>query len=173
MSEQELKELAADILKNGLREQVLFFRNDEQPKALLDGRNKLDAMAYAGLLTADKNGVLWTKKFERGVWQSREALAGKDRYGDPYALTLSYNLHRRHLTPKQKRDLIAKLLKANPDKSDRQIAEQTKTSPTTVGKVRAKKEASGDVSKVDTRTDTKGGKQPTKKIETKTHCIRD
>jgi DNA repair exonuclease SbcCD ATPase subunit len=59
-------------------------------------------------------------------------------------------------------------LKADPSKSDRQIAEQTKTSPTTVGKVRAEKEASGDVSKVDTRTDTKGRKQPSSKPQQQT-----
>jgi hypothetical protein len=39
----------------------------------------------------------------------------------------------------------------------------TKTSPTFVGKVRAEKEATGDVSTVDTRTDTKGRKQPAKR----------
>ena len=55
------------------------------------------------------------------------------------------------------------MLKAAPEKSDRQIAKQAKASPTFVGKVRAEGEASGDVSTVDTRTDTKGRKQPAKK----------
>ena len=38
-----------------------------------------------------------------------------------------------------------------------------KASPTTVGTVRTKLEATGDVSKLDTRQDTKGRKQPAKK----------
>jgi hypothetical protein len=76
---------------------------------------------------------------------------------------LSANIHRRHLTTEQKRELIAKLIKQTPNKSDRQIAKQTKTSPTTVGKIRKETENAGDVSKVDTRTDTKGRKQPSAK----------
>lgn len=50
-------------------------------------------------------------------------------------------------------------MKAHPEKSDRQIAAELDASPTTVGKVRAEKEAAGDVSTVDTRTDTKGRRQ--------------
>jgi hypothetical protein len=59
--------------------------------------------------------------------------------------------------------LIAKLIKATPEKSDRQIAETVKASPTTVGTVRAKMEAKGDVSKLDTRADSKGRQQPVKR----------
>ena len=55
------------------------------------------------------------------------------------------------------------MLKINPEKTDRQIAASVKASPTTVGKVRAELEENGDVSNVDTRTDTKGRKQPAKK----------
>jgi hypothetical protein len=59
--------------------------------------------------------------------------------------------------------VIAKLLKADPTKSDRSIAETVKASPTFVGKVRAEKEAAGEVSTVDTRVDKKGVKQPAKR----------
>src|SRR5262249_25952616 len=81
----------------------------------------------------------------------------------PYAYVISANIHRRHLTAEQKRDLIAKLIKATPEKSDRQIAEQAKSNRTTVGQIRKTLEKSGDVSIVDTRTDTKGREQPAKK----------
>ena len=37
------------------------------------------------------------------------------------------NVTRRHLTQEQKRELVAKLLEAHPDKSDRQIAATAKT----------------------------------------------
>src|SRR5262249_61808449 len=82
------------------------------------------------------------------------------RGNDPSANRTSANTHRRHLTAEQKRELIAKLIKATPEKSDRQIAETVKASPTTVGTVRAEMEAKGDVSKLDTRRDSKGRKQP-------------
>jgi hypothetical protein len=88
-------------------------------------------------------------------------LLGRDV--DPWAYVISANLHRRHLTVEQKRDLIAKLIKATPEKSDRQIAETVKASPTTVGTVRAEMEATGDVSKLDTRTDSRGPAQPATK----------
>jgi hypothetical protein len=38
---------------------------------------------------------------------------------DPYEYVLSANLHRRHLTADQKRELIAKVLKAKPEASVR------------------------------------------------------
>jgi hypothetical protein len=82
---------------------------------------------------------------------------------DPYDFVISANIHRRHLTAEQKRELIGNLLKANPEKSDRRIAETVKASPTTVGDVRSKMEATGDVSKLDTRRDTKGREQPARK----------
>jgi hypothetical protein len=83
-----------------------------------------------------------------------------DKSVDPYAYVVSANIHRRHLTAEQKRELIAKLIKTTPEKSDRQIAETVKASPTTVGTVRAEMEAKGDVSKLDTRRDSKGREQP-------------
>jgi hypothetical protein len=92
-------------------------------------------------------------------------LIASTHHGGPTAYVISANIHRRHLTAEQKRDLIAKLLKAQPEKSDRQIADTVKASPTTVGTVRAKMEAAGDVSKLDTRRDRKGRQQPASKPE--------
>ena len=81
---------------------------------------------------------------------------------DPYEYVISANIRRRHLKPEDKLDLIARVLQAQPNKSDRTIAKQTKTSPTTVGKVRAKKEAAGELSTVDSRVgaDNKVRKRP-------------
>jgi hypothetical protein len=78
---------------------------------------------------------------------------------DPVAFVISANLKRRHLSAEQKRELIGKLLKADPSKSDRQIAETAKASPTTVGTVRREMEARGVVSNLDTRTDARGVEQ--------------
>jgi len=76
---------------------------------------------------------------------------------------ISANIQRRHLTAEQRRSLIAKLLKVDPSKSDRQIAATVKASPTTVGTVRAEMEAAGEVSNLDTRIDAKGVQQPAKR----------
>jgi hypothetical protein len=141
MEGEELTALINDIKVNGQREPITLYEGK-----ILDGRNRYRACIELG------------RKPE-----TREHHAGCAYIGDPLAYIISANIHRRHLTPGQKRDLIAKLLKADPEKSDRQIAETVKASPTFVGKVRAEKEATGDVSTVDTRTDTKGRKQPAKK----------
>lgn len=75
-------------------------------------------------------------------------------------MALRLNLHRRSLTREQKRDLIAASLKADPQLSDRQHAERTGASPTTVGTVRSDLVEAGEVSNLDTRTDAKGVEQP-------------
>ena len=171
--EAELKELAGDIEAHGLQTRVVVWNPSEDPDdedkyLLLDGRSRLDALALLGLLHVDQHGAIHLNKSWNGkTWLAYETpfeLLARHRDGDdPYALALSLNLHRRHLTTEQKRELIAKLLKAKPEQSDRQIANQIKASPTTVGKIRKESEDAGDVSKLDTRTDTKGREQPSTK----------
>jgi hypothetical protein len=167
MSESELRELGEDIKKNGLTSSIVLFEGK-----LLDGRNRLDAIellrieySFLGGTDPAKWHGLYTLPNQRAKSGRRDSGVSLFSYfgGDPYAFVLSANIHRRHLTTEQKRELIVKLLKAKPEQSDRQIAKQTKTSPTTVGTIRKKAEATGDVSKLDTRTDTKGRKQPSVK----------
>jgi hypothetical protein len=86
---------------------------------------------------------------------------------DPWAYVTSANLHRRHLTAEQKRDLIAKLIETDPTKSNRQIAKTVKVDHKTVASVRAEKEGRGEIPHVETRTDTKGRKQSARKTTTK------
>jgi hypothetical protein len=138
MEGAEFEELIADIKTNGLQEHIALYEGK-----ILDGRNR-----YRACLAAKVTPITYD---------------AEPFITDPAAYVISANLHRRHLNAEQKRDLIAKLLKATPEKSDRQVAGMVKASPTFVGKVRAEKEATGDVSTVDTRTDTKGRKQPAKK----------
>jgi protein gp37 len=170
MSPDELRALGEDIKKNGLREPVVLFAEEggggiyrESEQLLLDGRNRLDAMEAVGLTTIREGRLYLMDRLDGGyvvkycLW--KRAVTGFD----PYAFVISANIHRRHLTAEQKRELIAQLIKATPEKSDRQIAETVKASPTTVGTVRAKMESKGDVSKLDTRTDSTGRKQPARK----------
>jgi hypothetical protein len=148
MSEAELKELGADIKKNGLTSRVVLWRDQESEKDfVLDGRNRLDAMTRASL-DIDIN-----KHFE---WR----ISTKT---DPYEYVISANIHRRHLTAEQKRDLIGKLLKARPGSSNLQIAKQVKADDKTVASVRRELEGRSEIPNVEVRTDTKGRKQPAKK----------
>lgn len=156
MSESELRELGDDIRRNGLHEGVALF--DGQ---LLDGINRLDAMEMAGIKLVVGNG-----QFD---WKS---IGHRNVNGiDPITFVVSKNIHRRHLTAEQKRDLVTELIKRQPEKSDRQIAEQIKSNRTTVGQIRKKLEKSGDVSTIDTRTDARGRKQPAHKKLTKDPAV--
>jgi hypothetical protein len=167
MSPDELKVLGEDIKENGLRTPIVLttvtsgYRDDGRDH-LLDGRNRLDAMERVGFVLVKKG-----KLDPHLGWEDDITLLPPRPCSVPeseaYMAAVSLNIHRRHLTSEQRRDLITKLIKATPEKSDRQIAEQVKASPTTVGTVRTKLEATGDVSKLDTRQDTKGRKQPAKK----------
>jgi hypothetical protein len=165
---QGFKELVSDIWKN-LRATIIGWASSEG-QFLLDGHNRLDALAQLGLLYETSDHHLGIKKWAHMKWT--ELLAGRiegsgaweNLYeGNPCAIALSLNVHRRHLDAKGKRAAIDDLLKLAPGKSDRQIAEQVRSSPTTVGKRRRKAESAGDVSKLDTRIDTKGRAQPAKK----------
>ena len=73
--------------------------------------------------------------------------------------------HRRHLDAETKRNIIAALLKRQPESSDRTIGKMVDSDHKTVAKVRAKLEDVGTIPHVETRTDSKGRKQPSKKPE--------
>lgn len=130
MPEAELRELAEDIKANGLRNKVSLHNG-----MLLDGRNRLDALELLGWLEIDETGSLCVPRFGDG----------HDGIFDPYAFILSSNVHRRHLTADQRRELITKVLKAKPEASNRQIAKQVKADDKTVGKVRAQLEATAEI----------------------------
>jgi hypothetical protein len=149
MSPAELKDLAEDIKKSGvLANNVVVWReNSDSPRQLLDGRNRLDAIEIA----------------EEGPIDPMDYAEELNSSVDPYAYVISANIKRRHLTAKQKRELIKKLLKERPEKSNRQIAEAVKVHHGTVGAVRDEMEGRGEISHVETRTDTKGRDQPARK----------
>jgi hypothetical protein len=182
MPPDERRVLGADIRKHGLREPVVVQRqyrrraddsiaNDHDYKlVLLDGIGRLDSMEEAGFPLVrdgklDKtlgHAALGLKPLTDGAY------AELDFGIDPYDFVVSRNILRRHLNAKQRRELIAKLLKADASKSDRQIGEMIKADHKTVGAVRAEKEATGEISPVEKRVgkDRKARKQPVKKATT-------
>ena len=149
MDEEQQKELAEDIRKHGLREPCGLWKDGDGKEWLLDGRNRLDAMALAK--DADHESHFVTLRADT----------------DPWTYVLSANVHRRHLTRAQKRALITKVLEAKPEQSNRQIAKQTGVDHKTVAKERAAAEGRGEIPHVDKATDTKGRRQPVKRSKPK------
>jgi hypothetical protein len=150
----ELKVLGEDIKINGLTSPIVLWSDGKSPAVLLDGRSRLDAIEMViGPVQVDSDGKL--------DWPDGGTIIIGPPV-DPYAYVISANIHRRHLTAEQKRELITRLLKAQPEKSDRQIAETVKASPTTVGTARAEMEVTGELSKLDSRVgaDGKSRRQP-------------
>jgi hypothetical protein len=151
MSEAELKELAADIKKHGLAEPVALY--NEYPKdadgnvslsnhriVLIDGRKRLDALDLLAEKIFDKKGL---------VLEAISHFPDEPKDNGPANYVISRNIHRRHLTAEQRRDLIAKVLKANPDQSNNQVAKQVKADDKTVAKVRRDLESTSEIPKLD------------------------
>jgi ParB-like chromosome segregation protein Spo0J len=141
MEGEEFDALVEDIKANGLREPIKLFDG-----MILDGRNRYRACV------------------ELGYDPPYHDLTGKV---DPRIYVISANIHRRHLPPEQRRDLIVRF--ADWTKSDRAIAADMKTNKNTVGRLRKKAEATVPTGTVDKRTgaDGKARKQPAKKPDEK------
>jgi ParB-like chromosome segregation protein Spo0J len=166
MSKDQARQLAEDIEKHGLREKpAVWLDRDTKTYVLLDGRHRLDALELKGdelnHAFADakpkRDKPSWYT-FGNNCWGSVEYFQAVD--DDPYEYAASRNIHRRHLTSDQTRDVIAKLLKHNPEKSDRGIAKLAGADHKTVAKERRRQEDVGTIPHVARRTDAKGRKQP-------------
>jgi ParB-like chromosome segregation protein Spo0J len=151
LGDVQLAELATDIGEHGLRVPVSTWRDAGGKLWLLDGINRLDALAlHSKVLVVD--GEIAEVLVEQVPPET-----------DPESFVISANVHRRHLTLTQQREMAAKLLAREPRRSDRDVGRVTGLSPSTVGKVRERAEAAGRVSKSNTHTDSKGREQPASK----------
>jgi len=151
ISHDELLALSADIRINGLQERAKLIIVDGV-YTLADGRSRLDALEMSGPIQVFTGNSPNNAIFEVIVPKV-----------DPAVYALSVNLHRRHLMPEQKRELIENLLKAHPEFSDRFIASATKVSDKTVGTRRHELEGRAEIPHVATRTDITGRRQPVRK----------
>jgi len=164
LSDDELRALGEDIIKNGLKLPiVLWCAHPKGEPLLLDGCNRLDAIE----LVTRKTVEVGAPSLMAGDFLATDKVIVLDKSVDPYAYVESVNLNRRHLSAERKRELIAKLLKATPEKSNRQIAERAKVDHKTVGAVRVGLEGRGEIPHADNRRDTKGRKQPSRKLTPK------
>jgi hypothetical protein len=158
MEGAEFDALVADIKANGLREKIDLYEGK-----IVDGRNRYLALQRLEIDPSADSSKYFRKALYAHTTSGEIAPHEQNNDDRVRAYVISKNIHRRHLTPEQKRDLIARVLKATPEKSNRQIAKATGVSHTHVNKVRAEMEEAGDVETVSTSMDTKGRKQPAKK----------
>jgi DNA methylase/ParB-like nuclease domain len=115
MMSRELKDkFAEDIKKRNCIYPIVVTPEGE----IIDGRIRAEICESLGI-KPKKIIVSSLSKKEREEWR------------------IALNLHRRHLSREQVRELIARLLILTPHVSDRSIAATVGVSPTTVGKVRA------------------------------------
>jgi ParB-like chromosome segregation protein Spo0J len=135
LKDAEFDGLVEDIRKHGLREPIILFE-----QKVIDGRNRERACLKAGV-------------------EPRYCSMEFDNHDAATAYVISKNIRRRHLTSEQRRELIEKLLRADPTKSDRQIARTVKGDNKTVGAVRKRAEAREEIPHVSKRTDSKGRSQ--------------
>src|SRR6516225_11111327 len=171
MSEPELRELGEDIKANGLRLSIVLYKGK-----LLDGRNRLDAMELVGIKFGFHADASTKEFYYLHACDGSDVLDGgvgviNHFDGDPYDFVLPANLHRRHLTSEQKRELIAKVLKAKPEASNATVAKQVKADDKTVAKVRRKLESTSEIPKLE-KTVGKDGKARPKNKKAKSHRDR-
>jgi hypothetical protein len=163
MSAEELKSIGKDIKTNGLKQPIVFWRDEETKKeSLLDGRSRLDAMEAEGL-PIFAGGALVVPHVIRTLNPKGKHDVKRPESETPESYVWSANVHRRHLDGKQKREAIANAIKAHPEKSSRAIARMVGVSHNTVESVRTEMEDVGKLPTSPTRTDTQGRQQPAHK----------
>jgi hypothetical protein len=139
MGDEELRELADDIKRNGLLEPIKLWRDntaeakgsDEDGQLyILDGRNRwaaLQLLGYTDPSLAPKGKEVDSTVQVLAAMKEYFHSSGKggkiwQPWINPVTYVLSRNVHRRHLTSEQKRQAIAAYLKAEPTTSDRKVA---------------------------------------------------
>jgi hypothetical protein len=177
---KELDTLAEDIKANGLKAPIITWFDKDDVEWLIDGRNRLDAMALLGYqfrrvkfnaagdipatqlsiigpvnLRAAPYTVQYCETSACGPWGGPVA--------DPYVLARSYNIERRHLSIEDRRNIAAELLRAAPNRSNRSVAAEVKLDDKTVAAVRKEAEARSEIPHVENRADSKGRSQPATK----------
>ena len=173
MTDAELRDLGADIKANGMRVPITLWKEAKDWKpVLLDGRNRLAAMEVAGIeiITSPDYGSEGDPQIRLYFRRDGEAfpiptveVRGDHLGGDPAEYVVSANLLRRHLTPDQKRSLIANILKSTPQKSNWRVAKQVNVDHKTVANVRAEQEATGEIPQLKETTGADGKARPARK----------
>ena len=138
LTDEEYQSLKADIRLRG----VLVSLEFDDVGNILDGhtRNRIIMELRAEGVRVDHQSII------------RPGLTEPEKRAHVRAL----NLQRRHLTPVQRRNLIAQQLQETPEKSDRLVASQLHVDRETVGKVRGVLEATGGIPPLEERVGADG-----------------
>src|SRR3954452_16389327 len=112
MTGPQIDELARDIGAHGLQQPITVFPGENGP-VLLDGRNRLAAICR---IPDQQRRETLLREISMG-----QHVVTVSANTDPSLYILSANIHRRHLTPQQKRELISALLESGSSRSDRAI----------------------------------------------------
>lgn len=121
--------LVKSIKERGLIDPITLYEG-----AILDGCNRYRACLEAGV----------------------EPRTTKFNGHNPEMYVLDRNLHRRHLTNAQKRQMAEKILKLSPERSNRHIAVQLKTDDHTIASVRNELEAAAEIPQLGKRVNQHG-----------------
>ncbi len=131
MPADDFAELVADIKRNHLVSAIATAGDG----SILDGWHRYKACIAAGV----------KPRFEPVSYIIEPAAEGAGRTMTEAEFVIAQNAHRRHLTPEQRRRIVAELLKADPAKSDRAIGSMAKVDHKTVATVRRQAEAGGEI----------------------------
>jgi ParB-like chromosome segregation protein Spo0J len=144
LAPDDFEALVADIDVNG----VLVPVDYDEHGNILDGHHRVEACRQLGITE-------WPRKVREGLTEIEKR-----------SHTRSLNLARRHLTAKQKRELIAAQLVDTPDQSDRSIADGLGVSHHTVAGVRDGLMATGQIAQLDKTVGKDGKARPAGKPKT-------
>lgn len=136
LTADEYAELEASIVEHGVRVPIVLSRDDR----IVDGYHRDEI--------ARKHSLHCPRVYADGDETELRGLA------------FSLNLHRRHLSREQKRDLVIASIKADPQLSDREHGRRTGVSKNTAASVREDLESTGQVDQSDTRVSGDGRVRP-------------
>jgi ParB-like chromosome segregation protein Spo0J len=145
LSDEEFAALKADIDQNGMHVPISI----DEEYVIVDGHHR------------------WRACQELRIEQVPTRTHSQLDPAEKRDLALALNLNRRNLSQKQKREVIAALVRQDPERTDRRIAESAGVDNKTVARVRAKLEAGEEIPHVTQRQDSRGRKQPASKPSSK------
>lgn len=168
MSDSEIDALAADIKKDMTLYQPIIIWVDNRaaangaegpfPEYTLDGRNRIEAMRRLGY--TDPRDVYCPYpglsgkcvRYVKAICKVGTAAPDLSKITehwqpdvDPELYVLSANVYRRHLTPEQRRDAIARYIKLDPTASDRKVARTLNVGHPLVAEVRQEASENGRI----------------------------
>lgn len=143
----ERAELRADIAAHGVTYSVVVTDEDE----VIDGHNRLEIAVELGLQAVPITVLA-------GLTAEQKLARAED-----------LNMHRRHLTRDQKRAVVARRLKADPTRSNRDIAAAAGVDHKTVGGVRAALAGIGEIPQMTATRGMDGRTRTTTRSPAKLH----